>query len=530
MAAWACIIRLIGCYGGASHRLPEFQRAAKRGRTEFFDMFTKVTPESCGIESSRIQEFLEYLEDCGLTTHGVLIAKDDKIFAEAYYKPFHADFCHRMYSQTKSYVGIAIGLLAEEGKISLDDKIYDYFKNELENPPSEYMQQQTIREMLTMTTATTKWDCWFTSAAKDRVQNYFAFNEAKQPSGTAWYYDSAGSQILGTLVERVSGKRLFDYLYEKVFCHLGTFKTATILKARGGDSWADSALVCTLRDMASFARFLMHGGTVDGKYIMNADYIKEATSPLRDCCEGGFEHATAQGYGYQIWGIKDGFGFLGMGNQDTFVLPGQKLIFSINSDNQGFAASRQLILQGYRHLVAKHVKDAPLPENPEAYKKLCDYIETLKLASVSGKKTVPFAKEIQDKEFVAEENKLGIEKFSLHFDGEKGGELRYTNKSGAKVLPFGMCENVFGKFPEEGYSNEEGGVCTKGFFYDCASAAAWREEKKLQIRVRIIDRYFGNLCLIFSFKNPELVVVDAVKTAEDFLNEYSGKLVARAKA
>ena len=140
--------------------------------------FCKATPESCGIESSRILEFLEYLEDGGLTTHGVLMMKDDRVFAEAYWKPFDKDFCHRMYSQTKSYASIAVGLLEEEGKISLDDKIYDYFKDELENPPSEYMQQQTIREMLTMTTATTKWDYWFSSEAKDRVQNYFAYNKA----------------------------------------------------------------------------------------------------------------------------------------------------------------------------------------------------------------------------------------------------------------------------------------------------------------------------------------------------------------
>ncbi len=492
-------------------------------------MFKNVTPESCGIESRRIREFLEYLEDSGLVTHGLLMMKDDQIFAEAYWKPFDKDFCHRMYSQTKSYVGVAIGLLEEEGKLSLDDKVYDFFKDELETPPSEYMQQQTVREMLTMTTATTKWDNWFSSKAKDRVQNYFVFNKAEKPAGTTWYYDSSGSQILSSIVEKVSGKSLYDYLYEKVFCHLGTFKTATVLKARGGHSWGDSALVCTPRDMASFARFVMHGGTVDGKYIMNEKYLKDATSPLRDCNESGFEAIASQGYGYQIWCIKNGFAFLGMGNQDTIVLPEQKLIFVITSDNQGFAASRQLIYQGYRHLVAKHVQDAPLPENPEEYKKLKDYIETLELASILGKKSVPFAKEIDNKEFFAEENALGIEKFSLHFDGENGGELRYTNKSGAKVLPFKLCENNFTTFPEEGYSDETGGVRTKGFFYKCAVSGAWREEKKFRILVRVIDRYFGNLCIDIAFKNPSLAVFKAAKTAEDFLNEYQGEFVAKAK-
>ena len=105
-------------------------------------MFKSVTPESCGIESARVLDFLEYLEDSGLTTHSILMMKDDKIFAEAYWKPFDKDFCHRMYSQTKSYVSIAIGLLIEEGKLSLDDKIYDYFANDLAPfvPLAESMQ------------------------------------------------------------------------------------------------------------------------------------------------------------------------------------------------------------------------------------------------------------------------------------------------------------------------------------------------------------------------------------------------------
>ncbi len=38
-------------------------------------------------------------------------------------------FCHRQYSQTKSFVGVAIGLLEEEGKFRLDDKIIEYLDN-----------------------------------------------------------------------------------------------------------------------------------------------------------------------------------------------------------------------------------------------------------------------------------------------------------------------------------------------------------------------------------------------------------------
>ena len=90
-------------------------------------MFEKITPEQAGISSKTVKSFIQKLEKRGAITHSVLFMRGDKIFAEAYWKPFHKDFCHRQYSQTKSFVGIAIGLLEEEGKLCLDDKIVDYF-------------------------------------------------------------------------------------------------------------------------------------------------------------------------------------------------------------------------------------------------------------------------------------------------------------------------------------------------------------------------------------------------------------------
>ena len=55
-----------------------------------------------------IKAFIEKLEKRGASTHSFLFMKGNKIFAEGYWTPFHKDFCHRQYSQTKSFVGIAI--------------------------------------------------------------------------------------------------------------------------------------------------------------------------------------------------------------------------------------------------------------------------------------------------------------------------------------------------------------------------------------------------------------------------------------
>ena len=53
-------------------------------------MFVKASPESVGIESSRVRKFLEALESYGYDTHSIIMARGDRIFAEAYYAPYNA--------------------------------------------------------------------------------------------------------------------------------------------------------------------------------------------------------------------------------------------------------------------------------------------------------------------------------------------------------------------------------------------------------------------------------------------------------
>ena len=129
---------------------------------------------------------------------------------------------------------------------------------------------------------TTVGECarWFDTDYQDRTELYFNYNRDKErrPAGTIWEYDSAGSQVLSNLVAKRSGMSTFEDLNEKIFRHLGTFKTATMLKTRNGDSWGDSALICTSRDMMSFARFVMNYGTWNGVRLMNEEYLRDATA------------------------------------------------------------------------------------------------------------------------------------------------------------------------------------------------------------------------------------------------------------
>ena len=88
--------------------------------------FESIKPEAAGIASSRLINFARRLENQNIPMHSIIIMRHGKICMETYYAPYTKDTLHRMFSVTKSMVSLAIGLLADEGKISLDDHMTNY--------------------------------------------------------------------------------------------------------------------------------------------------------------------------------------------------------------------------------------------------------------------------------------------------------------------------------------------------------------------------------------------------------------------
>lgn len=485
-------------------------------------MFEKVSPESIGVKSEAVQSFIELLNKRGARMHSVILARHGKIFGEFYWKPFNKDFNHRMYSETKSFVAIAIGLLEEEGKLERSDKIVKFFPEETKNGVPRFLDEVTVEDLLMMRTSGMTPGSYDTGEF-DRVKLYFNHKHHTRPSRTLWEYDSNGSHILSCIVEKLTGMALLDYLKEKLFNKMGTFQTATILKTKGGHSWGDSAMVCTSRDMLSFGQLVMQYGEWEGERLMNEAYLKKATSKLSDNHYNHNDYAFTHGYGYQIWKTEqDGFAFLGMGDELTICLPSKDFICVCTADNQGTDnAYRNLFTWELFDTIIDPMLDDALPENEKAQSALNALSSSLELRAVKGMPDSPFRAEIDNKEYLCEENPMGITKLSFHFapDGTKG-EFHYTNPQGDKVIPFGVNYNVFGKFPQTGYIND---VCfeptTDGFMMDDAVSLAWFDEKKIMLSIQIIDRYMGNMSMSFNFRD-DYVAVYVYKAAEYFLHDY----------
>ena len=145
------------------------------------DAFTKATPERVGISSRRVLDFIKTLDECGMHTHSIIFARGERIFAECHYKPFHEKFLHRMYSVSKSFVAIAVGLAVTEGLFSLDDSIAEFFPEFKNENVDEYSQACTVRDMLMMRSNVGTGVRWW-GKFKSRIEAYYSQKTDKIPT------------------------------------------------------------------------------------------------------------------------------------------------------------------------------------------------------------------------------------------------------------------------------------------------------------------------------------------------------------
>jgi D-alanyl-D-alanine carboxypeptidase len=121
-------------------------------------------------------------------------------------------------SISKQFTASAILMLAEEGKLSLDDRLVRWF------PELTRASDVTIRELLSMTSGYQ--DFWPQDYVMPRMLQPVTAPEildgwARKPldfePGTKYQYSNTNYVIAGMIVEKVSGMPLFDFLQKRIF-------------------------------------------------------------------------------------------------------------------------------------------------------------------------------------------------------------------------------------------------------------------------------------------------------------------------
>jgi len=482
--------------------------------------FKTAFPEETGVSSGCIIDFAKRLSAQKVPMHSFLIMRHDKLIAEGYYAPCTKDTLHRMFSVSKSFTSIAIGLLAEEGKLSLDDRIISYFPDKVPSDVHPWIASMTIRDMLMMRTchASTTYKLDMT---KDWVESFFT-TPPTHPAGKIFHYDTSSAHTLCALAERLSGKDMLTYLKEKLSC-LSLSAESYMIKDPFGVSLGGSGLVATPMDLLKFGYFIYHKGNVCGRQLLSSDYIEEATSHLTDTAVTAPVLSESCGYGYQFWrNQKDGYVCYGMGGQLIIFLPKYDMIVVTTADTQGIGGGNQLIYDALYEEILPFLSDEPLPVNSGTCSNFLEFLSSLQISPLSGN-TVPaltLTEEINGRVYRAAENPMGFSKLSLHFAPREADKKNPGNSFTAGILNFTL--------KDKDYSLRFGlGYLETGLFpvYDLnyAASGTWFDKSTLYIKAHIIDAYVGSVKFELAFGKKD-VTVFMKKQEESLFQEFNGHL------
>lgn len=277
---------------------------------------------------------------------GLLIIRDGEIRFEKYLLGNDENTRWMSMSVVKSMTATLIGAAIRDGYIKgLDDPVVRY----LPRFRGTAYDGVTVRQILQMASGVA-WNETYTDPASDRramleaqiaqrsgaILDLMASLPRASEPGTRWNYSTGETHVAGALVAAATGKKVADYLSEKIWSRLGMQSDANWwLESPDGLEVGGSGLSATLRDYARFGLFLLNDGVIDGERIVPEGWMEEATSPK-------VIDREKVDYGYMFWPLHGkSYAAIGIFGQFIFVDPDQDLVVAMWS-----AQSKPVGLEG----------------------------------------------------------------------------------------------------------------------------------------------------------------------------------------
>ncbi|MBQ3797376.1 MAG: serine hydrolase [Butyrivibrio sp.] len=354
---------------------PEFRHERVIGETTL----ERRTPESQGVSSAFFVDLIRALsKDRECNMHRLMFLRHGYVVAECAFEPYDMDMWHVSYSMCKSIVGMAIGILVHEGKLSIDDKLSDIFSARF-SPFGFLRKTVTVKQLLTMSSGVDFNEAGAISG-NDWRKNYLDSSFKTEP-GKEFEYNSMNTYMLSAIVTELTGKSLFEFVKERIFEPMGIWRCyweccpQSITKGGWG-------LFMRIEDMAKLGQLYLQKGEWDGKQIVPEEWVIESTSWQIETGKEDNSH-----YGYQLWINDDrpgSFAYNGMMGQNVFIYPDIDMVVVTNAGNNDIFQTSKMAVMIREAMKSKiDVHDEPLPEDFNA---LCELKALCK--SVSGRISV----------------------------------------------------------------------------------------------------------------------------------------------
>ncbi|MDR6220314.1 serine hydrolase [Deinococcus soli (ex Cha et al. 2016)] len=318
------------------------------------------SPESLGLPSGAVLARLDALAADGLELHGFTLRRSGRVVAGGHWFPYGPERVHHVYSLSKAFAAVGVGLLVQEGRLSVEDRVVDLFTDALPPVVGEHLRAMRVEDLLTMRTghAADVTDALVAAGDGDWVTAFLAQPVAFQP-GTHFVYNSGASFLLSALVQRVTGETLLAFLTPRLLEPLGV-RGARWVSNAGGVNLGGWGLHLRTVDVASFGQLLLDRGTWQGQRLLSAAWVDamRAAHVPPGTTPGDDKSDWAQGYGYQVWRCRHGaYRADGAFGQFCVVMPEQDMVLAVTA---GVGDMGRVLDHTWAHLLGG-VQDAPLP-------------------------------------------------------------------------------------------------------------------------------------------------------------------------
>lgn len=260
---------------------------------------------------------------------GLLVIKDGVIRYEQYGLGNTKDSLWVSFSVAKSVTSMLIGAAVKDGYIgSLDDKVTDYLPR-LKN--SAY-DKSTVKNIMQMSSGVS-WNEDYADPTSDINQavwdtrgliEYLRNKPRNTEPGDSFNYNTAETNLAGTLLRSAIGNNLSTYLTHKIWQPYRMTSDANwMLDEPAGGEQGGCCINATLRDYGRLGLFALNNGRLaDGSSVLPDNWMQQSTTPSN----------AYPGYGYMWWLNADGsYDASGIFGQGIYINPEENLVIAIHS-------------------------------------------------------------------------------------------------------------------------------------------------------------------------------------------------------
>ena len=296
-------------------------------------LLPRSTPAAAGVSSRAVGALLDRLAERSVECHSIMVVRHGQVVAEGWWAPYSAARPHLLYSLTKSFTSVAVGLAIADGLLALDDRVVEVLPDHVPAGVDAQARRLTVHHLLSMTTGrltdslTGAWEL----EPGDLVRGFLRV-PFDGPEGGRQTYDNATAGVLARMVERVTGRGLPELLDDRLFRPMG-IDHAEWDRVAGGAAFGFHGLHLTTEAVAAFGELLLRGGRWGDQQLVPRDWIELATSKHAETPDDGPNPDGKVGYGYQFWMSRHGYRGEGAFGQLCVVVPSHALVVAVTCDD-----------------------------------------------------------------------------------------------------------------------------------------------------------------------------------------------------